>query len=266
MNHLDFSTIQRLDKSFITDDFKEKESDLIYKISFKGQELYIYLLIEFQSTVDKFMAIRMLRYICEFYEFLIQKKIKRLPPVFPMLLYNGDAKWTAKSNIKDLIIHSIPCKYIPKFEFYPVIVNKFSKEFLLTLQNAVSAIFYVENSDVNELKENFDKIVNLLKSEQSEIITLFREWINNFLGYIDKSVNDTIFDLEEEKAMFSTALKRHDDNIKNEAMQKGIQKGEEMGEKNKAIKTAKKMLSLNYPIDDIVVITGLKREDIEKLK
>jgi len=141
MNHLDFSTLQRLDKSFITDDFKEKESDLIYKISFNGQELYIYLLIEFQSTVDKFMAIRMLRYICEFYEFLIQKKIKRLPPVFPMLLYNGDAKWTAESNIKDLIIHSIPCKYIPKFEFYPVIVNKFSKESLLTLQNAVSAIF-----------------------------------------------------------------------------------------------------------------------------
>ena len=67
MNHLDFSTLQRLDKSFITDDFKEKESDLIYKISFNGQELYIYLLIEFQSTVDKFMAIRMLRYICEFY-------------------------------------------------------------------------------------------------------------------------------------------------------------------------------------------------------
>ena len=120
---LDFSTLERLDKSFITNQFAEKESDLIYKIAFKDTQFYVFILIEFQSTVDKFMALRMLRYICEFYEFLAQKKIKQLPAVFPILLYNGDAKWTAKLSLKDLIIKHIPDQYIPDFEYYPIVIN-----------------------------------------------------------------------------------------------------------------------------------------------
>ena len=56
VKELDYSTLERLDKSFVTDEFADKESDLIYKVNFKGEEIYIYLLLEFQSTVDRFMA------------------------------------------------------------------------------------------------------------------------------------------------------------------------------------------------------------------
>jgi predicted transposase/invertase (TIGR01784 family) len=75
IKELDFSTLQRLDKSFITEEFKEKESDLIYKINFKNTPIYIFLLIEFQSTVDKFMALRFLRYMSEFYEYLVKSAL-----------------------------------------------------------------------------------------------------------------------------------------------------------------------------------------------
>lgn len=63
----------------------------------KGTPVYIFLLMEFQSTVDRFMALRFLRYICEFYQSLDTGTLKRLPAVFPLLLYNGDGKWTAES-------------------------------------------------------------------------------------------------------------------------------------------------------------------------
>ena len=118
---LDFTSLENVGKSFVTDEFKEKESDLIWKIKFKCTEMYIFILLEFQSTVEKFMAVRMLRYITEFYEFLmIQKpKPKNLPAVFPLLLYNGDARWTAPSKIEDLIDHSIPIQLTPKFLYYP---------------------------------------------------------------------------------------------------------------------------------------------------
>jgi hypothetical protein len=49
-----------------------------------------YLLIEFQSTVDKYMSLRVLRYIGEFYESILQHlKGKKLPPVFPLMLYGS---------------------------------------------------------------------------------------------------------------------------------------------------------------------------------
>ncbi len=111
VKELDFSTLERLDKSFVTDEFREKESDLIYRINFKGKELYIFLLLEFQSTVDRFMAVRMMRYIMEFYEYLTKsRRIKTLPAVFPLLLYNGERRWTAPINLGSLIEKSISSK------------------------------------------------------------------------------------------------------------------------------------------------------------
>ena len=55
---LDFSQAETLDKSFVADHYKATESDLIYKVKLRGRTVYIYLLLEFQSTVDRFMAIR----------------------------------------------------------------------------------------------------------------------------------------------------------------------------------------------------------------
>ena len=89
---LDFSTLNRIDKSFINENFKEKESDLIYTIQFKEKTIYIFLLLEFQSTVDKMMPVRFLRYIMELYEsFRKLPENGKFPAVFPLLLYSGDA-------------------------------------------------------------------------------------------------------------------------------------------------------------------------------
>jgi len=66
----------------------------------KDTEIYLYILLEFQSTVDKFIAFRMLQYVMELYRELIYKhRVKTLPVVFPLLLYNGDRKWTAKESL-----------------------------------------------------------------------------------------------------------------------------------------------------------------------
>ncbi|MDR3237188.1 MAG: Rpn family recombination-promoting nuclease/putative transposase [Spirochaetia bacterium] len=72
----------------------------MYKANFKGKDFYMYLLIEFQSTVDKFMSLRMLHYIVEFYEFLVkEKKVKTLPAVFPLLLYSGKKKCAPRRSV-----------------------------------------------------------------------------------------------------------------------------------------------------------------------
>ena len=41
-----------IDKSFITADYRELESDLVYKAIIDGEEVFFYILIEFQSTID----------------------------------------------------------------------------------------------------------------------------------------------------------------------------------------------------------------------
>lgn len=64
---LDFESCEPVDKSFISDHYKETGSDIIYKLKLKEKEVYIFILIEFQSKVERFMALRVLNYITNFY-------------------------------------------------------------------------------------------------------------------------------------------------------------------------------------------------------
>ena len=105
VKELDFANCETLDKSFVADHYKETESDLIYKLKLRGKTIYIYVLLEFQSKVDRFMALRVLYYILSFYMDyrMNHRRIKKLPAVFPIVLYNGKAKWTASSDIQEMI-------------------------------------------------------------------------------------------------------------------------------------------------------------------
>ncbi len=102
---IDFSDCQKVDKSFVSEHYKETESDIIYKVKFKNQDAYIYLLLEFQSTVVWYMALRVLNYVSNFYMDYVEsnEKVRKLPPMFPLVLYNGNEKWTAETDFRELL-------------------------------------------------------------------------------------------------------------------------------------------------------------------
>ncbi|WP_062148005.1 Rpn family recombination-promoting nuclease/putative transposase [Beggiatoa leptomitoformis] len=130
VQHIDFDTCERLEKSFITDHYKETESDLIYKVKFKQQEAYIYVLLEFQSSVVWFMALRVLHYVCSFWlDFAeTRPKQKKLPPIFPIVLYSGDKRWTAAENLHDILEHPHLLKaYTPEFRYFKIAENEYSQ-------------------------------------------------------------------------------------------------------------------------------------------
>ena len=133
--------IELVDKSFVSDEFLQRESDIIYKVKTKHRDVYIYVLVEFQSTVDKTIPVRMLLYILQLYDQLFRNSQKgKLPAIFPVLLYNGSEKWTIPYNIQDLIESTIPSRYIPSFQYYPVIENKISDKVLKKIKGIMAAI------------------------------------------------------------------------------------------------------------------------------
>ena len=69
------------------------------------------------------MAVRVLQYVLSFYQDLLkQKKLKHLPPVFPIVLYSGNRKWTAPLNLEELIQTPLDTvkPYIPRFRYYRI--------------------------------------------------------------------------------------------------------------------------------------------------
>ncbi|WP_114632601.1 Rpn family recombination-promoting nuclease/putative transposase [Oceanispirochaeta sp. M2] len=101
-----------------------------------------------KDGISKDVHLRPSFHICEFYQSLDKSNMQKLPAVFPLLLYNGDAKWTAESSFENLIEPTIPGRYVPRFEYFKVLENEFSPDVLFQIRNVVSAVFYIENSGI----------------------------------------------------------------------------------------------------------------------
>lgn len=54
-----------VDKSYIVGEFDEEEADIVYRLKLNENEVIVYILLEFQSTVDYSMPIRLLFYMVE---------------------------------------------------------------------------------------------------------------------------------------------------------------------------------------------------------
>jgi predicted transposase/invertase (TIGR01784 family) len=261
IDNIEYSTLEKIDKSFVSDEFAERESDLIYKAKYKGNDIYIFILLEFQSTVDRFMSLRMLRYIIELYEDLVKNhKLKTLPAVFPVMLYNGEKKWTAPEELSILIENSIPEKYIPKFRYFKIAENEFSKDFLKNMENAVAALFYTENLSEDELQTEIDSIIELIKTEKPDEIKLFINWFK-YMFQDRKELASEIQGIVEVKTMLRTSIKRYGEKL----LQEGKLEGKLEGIQEGIQKTARALLREKMPVNKISEITGLSIEEIEKL-
>lgn len=109
---LDFNTLERVSESAISHDLREREDDMIWRLRWGERWLYVYLLLEFQSSVDHFMAVRLLTYVGLLYQDLAAAgeipSGSHLPPVVPIVLYNGEKSWWAKTSLADLIEPNLP--------------------------------------------------------------------------------------------------------------------------------------------------------------
>ena len=66
---IDFSQLKLIERSFLADNLEELVADLVFRVPFRGEsgtnELFIYTLVEHQSTVDVKMAVRVLSYMVQ---------------------------------------------------------------------------------------------------------------------------------------------------------------------------------------------------------
>jgi predicted transposase/invertase (TIGR01784 family) len=246
VHELDFSTLKKLNTHFVTGKFRKREADIIFQIQFQKKPVYIYLLLEFQSTVDKFMALRILEYIAQFYRDLLKiEKPDQLPQVLPVVLYSGDRKWNAPTQFRDLLTPiSIPNKYIPNFKYYKIAINEIPKSRLIEIKNAVAGIFYVEKSNPKELAQNIKVFVELIKAENLEVIQLVSDWLFMTQDYSQASKSiSKIDELTEVTTMWATAVKEHDKNVALRAKQEILI--DLLTEKfGKSVKARKKILTI----------------------
>ena len=87
---LDFSTLELVNGHYVSEDLRNRADDVVWRVKADERWVYLYLLIEFQSRIDRFMALRMLVYVGLLYQDLVRGKQLGpdglLPPVLPIVI------------------------------------------------------------------------------------------------------------------------------------------------------------------------------------
>ena len=236
IKELDFSTLEKMNNSYITDEFRERSDDIIWRVHFRDQWLYVYLLIEFQSAVDHTMAVRLLSYIGALYQDLIASKNipdpKKLPPVMPIVLYNGEPRWNAAQTLAELI-EPIPESlqvFQPQLRYCLIDEGRFSGEELETKENLTAAIIRAE---LAEDPHQFARVaanlnIWLKRPEQNTLRRAVKEWLIRMLKrrLPDIEVNEVHSLTEIEKMLARDWSEKWKDQGRVEGEQIGIAKGE----------------------------------------
>jgi len=152
VSELELQTLERYPRSYVSEQLRERESDVVWRVRCRGRWLYVYILIEFQTTVDPFMALRLLVYVGLLYQDLLRgerlRAGRKLPPVVPIVLYNGERQWDAPCQMKELI-ESLPGgidRYLPRLEYLLLEERRYGEEQLRGMRNLAAALFRLENS------------------------------------------------------------------------------------------------------------------------
>src|SRR4051812_36845807 len=101
---MDFASLQLVPGSYIEETLTERQSDLLFSVAVASRPALVYVLCEHQSSVDRFMAFRLLRYIVLIWERQLadNPRAHRLPAVFPVVVHHSATGWTAPIELADL--------------------------------------------------------------------------------------------------------------------------------------------------------------------
>ena len=112
----DFASLEPLPASHVGRGLRRREGDTMWRLRARaapgGGWVYVLVLMEFQSRVDRSMALRVMTYTGLAWEGLLRWREGSggeeppgapLPPVIPLVVYNGRARWTAPPDVSELV-------------------------------------------------------------------------------------------------------------------------------------------------------------------
>ncbi len=168
---MDFSKLEKLPQSFIPDNLRKQESDLLFLVPFrdeetgKAREVVVYILIEHQSSPDRVMNFRVLFYMLQIWDGQrrewVDKKIPKgqwnFRPILPIVFYTGGQSWAKMLNMAELMdLPKALERFVPRHDTLFLNLKTKPKEELIADEHPFGYLLQViqkENATKEELTE-----------------------------------------------------------------------------------------------------------------
>ncbi len=117
---LNWSTLTLLEGSFVDENLRASEADFLYEAQLVSSEdaVWLYVLLEHQSTPDRWMRFRLLKYCCRIWDMSFREHPdqRELRAIVPLVFYQGERSWSYSSEFADLFVESVrEWPSIPRF-------------------------------------------------------------------------------------------------------------------------------------------------------
>lgn len=262
LHGLDFSTLERIPCTYVTDDLRQRANDVVWRLKADSEWVYLYLMLEFQARVDPYMAVRMSAYVNLLYQDLIRSANvlpdRRLPPVLPIVFYNGARPWHAVTELGSLMprMPGELKRFQPRMEYLVVESRHCAEGANPETRNLVAAIAVLQHSNCPVAIRAVTHYLSACLDGNEPLQQTVTNWMKGIMvlrshGALDLSrvVNlrememalHTGFDLltkEEKEALFGEG--------KREGVQEGIREGIEEGERRNKASVIKRISTLRF--------------------
>ncbi|WPX08540.1 Rpn family recombination-promoting nuclease/putative transposase [Anaerocellum danielii] len=278
VNKIDTESLEFVDRSFIKDEFVEKEADVIYRARLEDTDIYFYVLIEPQSTADRSMPRRLFEYMSLIWKRHMEEKADELfPPIVPIVLYNGKSSW----NMPTQIFKGFDIFKDDMFNYVLVDVNRLDDEKLKSRLDILSIILYLEKSRRNaeefigklrEVSGYVSKLPQaqvkvfcswLLRIVRPQVREEMRSRIDELLEKIEaegvEDVGEFIFNVQQ-------LIQEYYREAEEKGKEKGYEEGIQEGIQRKEEEIVRRLIQKGFDDNFIAEATGVEIERIKKIR
>jgi len=242
---IDYGSLEKMGGSYVTDDLREREDDIIWRVRFKpalsgvegGEWLYVYLLIEFQSRSDPWMALRILVYTGLLYQDLVKSgqivAPNKLPPIFPVVVYNGESPWRSACEVAELIEPAGLSAWRPSQRYFLLDEGRVSEPELAEADNSLADIIRLESSPEPEvMRQIIGRLTQRLREPRYDSLRrALVVWINRVVlkRLVPAERIPEATELQEIDTMLAERVVEWTEKWKQQGLQQGLQEGRQEG-------------------------------------
>jgi len=271
----DLNTLQLASGSFIEENLRPYFSDVLYVLKTLSGDGYVHVLIEHQSTPDKHMAFRLMRYAVAAMQRHLDDGHKKLPLVIPVLFYAGkrspypySTNWLQEFDAPGL------AEKLYSNDFPLVDVTVIADDDIMNHRRMAALTLLQKHIHQRDMADLFDKLATLLVQEQiagQQLISLI-----NYLVQAGETSDAEAFvrELAQRVPQHEDELMTIAQQLEQKGIEKGIEKGIQLGrqegrsegERAATLKIARTMLLNGIDHQIIIKMTGLTADELAQIR
>lgn len=238
LSGLDLDTLEKVPTNFVDRRLRQRTTDVVWRVRTGEQGwTYLYLLIEFQSRSDHWMAVRVMGYVALLWQDLLRRdetlrRRRKLPPVIPVVVYNGLKPWRAATDVGELLapVSDGLSVHLPRMKYLLIDQSRFDEAQLRSMRNLLAAVMRLERP--SERAALLDAVADLRRwvTGTPELERVFSEWIRAMFADSPALADGANLDLQETDMGLRETLKIWRQEDRAEARKAGRQEGRKEGE------------------------------------